>query len=68
MMLAGKGKPTDGVKLSGDLCQRLQVDDTSGEVLRSQDAEGAKRKLISQAKGRMSSVYRTLCGNAVVCL
>lgn len=54
MKLAGKGKPTDGVKLSGDESQRLQVDDTSGEVLCSQDAEGAKQKLISQAKGRIS--------------
>lgn len=33
MKLAGKGKPTDGVKLSGDFGQRLQVDDTSGEGL-----------------------------------
>ena len=33
MKLAGKGKPTDGVKLSGDFGQGLQVDDTSGEGL-----------------------------------
>ena len=34
MKLAGKGEiPTDGVKLSGDENQRLQVDDVSGEVL-----------------------------------
>ncbi len=56
MKLAGKGEPTDGVKLSGDESQRLQVDDISGEVLRRQDAEGAKRMLISQAKGRNYSV------------
>ena len=66
--LAGKGKPTDGVKLSGDRCQRLQVDDASGEGLyiSIQDAEGAKQKLISQAKGRISiancECVRVCCG------